>query len=101
MLLVAGEITGLRNEDISGSRVTIFQSINITSGKNENAARTYTLDSHALKILDDQRQMLLNLYQLSPFVFPAENLGNVRQGTYSEAWKRHCKSKGVLHRQVR
>lgn len=94
-----GELIGLRPGDISGSKVRITQSINnygeITKGKNDNARRTYTLDSHALKVLDDQRNMMLGLGQISQYVFSGTNLGYVTQSSFRKAWQRYCIANGI------
>jgi len=94
-----GEFIGLQHEDITGTKVTIGRSINtyneITDGKNENAARTYTLDAHALKILEDQKRMLMKLGKISPYIFPGVDNGHVKQNRIYRSWKRYCESNGI------
>ena len=94
-----GESIALKDSHISGTRITIDESINIynelTHGKNDNAERTYTLDEHAVKIREDQRRMLMGLGQISPYVFPAENLDHATQNQVYKAWKRYCKVNGI------
>lgn len=94
-----GERTALKNSDIIGNKVTISESINdeeeVTPGKNENAQRTYTLDYHAMKVLDDQREMLKRLGWITPYVFPDYDLSYIPQDKFRKHWKRYCKSNGI------
>ena len=94
-----GELVALKNEDIIGSRIKISRSINeyneLTEGKNANAQRTYTLDSHALRVLSDQKKMLMRHKQISPYIFPARDLDHVTQSTYRKSWKRYCAANGI------
>jgi len=94
-----GECVGLRNDDVKSAKVTIQRSINnyseITDGKNENAPRVYMLDDHALSVLEDQRRMLMKLGQISPYVFPGENLDHVKQNRLLRRWKQYCQSNGI------
>jgi integrase len=89
-----GELIGLQNQNINGKKVKITQSINdygeITQGKNRNARRTYTLDDHALKVLQDQKLMLMKMGQISSYVFPDKNLNFIQQYTFRNSWKRYC-----------
>jgi integrase len=94
-----GELLGLRNENIDGSKIKIVQSVNdygqITAGKNKNARRVYKMDYHAEKILEDQRAMLKRLGQISPYVFPDLDLGFITQDRFRRAWKRYCAAHGI------
>ena len=94
-----GEMIGLKEGDIKGSRVTINRSINIrneeTDGKNENAQRTYTLDSHALKVLKEQKHMLTKMGWISPYIFPGYDRKNIKETTLYKAWKRYCAANGI------
>jgi integrase len=96
-----GELIGLHDKDIKGRRVTINRSINIhnevTDGKNENALRTYTLDHHAMQVLEDQKQMLKKLGWISPYVFPGHNRDHIKERTLYNAWKRYCESNGITN----
>lgn len=96
-----GELIGLRRSDIKGSKVTIFQSINIfdeiTQGKNKNARRTYTLDNHALQVLEDQYNMLASLSLLSPYVFPDYDLSHIKEKRLYTAWKRYCADNNITN----
>ena len=69
-----GELCGLRNEDISGTQLTVNRSINginvVTDGKNANARRTIELGAHAMQVLQDQRDYLASTGIVSPWVFP-------------------------------
>lgn len=94
-----GELIGLIHDDIIGSRIKISRSINayneVTSGKNRNARRTYALDEHALKVLSDQKQMLISLGEISPYVFPDKNRDFIKQQTLRKSWKRYCDANGI------
>lgn len=94
-----GELIALQNMNIDDKKVRITQSINergeITQGKNKNARRTYMLDDHALKVLEDQRRMLINLGQISPFVFPAADRGYISQQLFRDSWKRYCGANNI------
>lgn len=72
-----GELCGLQNSDISGDKLTIRRSVNqygeITSGKNKNARRTIVLGKWALRILEQQRDMLKKRHIISKWVFPNES----------------------------
>jgi len=95
-----GELIGLHKDgDINNDRVSINRSINIhgeiTEGKNDNAIRTYTLDRHALRVLDDQMQMLVQLGWISPYLFPGHNRDHIKERTLYNSWKRYCASNGI------
>lgn len=68
---------GLRNEDIVDGVVTIKRSVNaqqeITAGKNDNARRSFALSDAAKAELDAQREMLIGMSIISPWVFPDEH----------------------------
>lgn len=68
-----GELAGLRTEDVRGRILTICRSINssgeITEGKNKNARRTIELTDTAMRVLDDQRDMLRRKGLISPWIF--------------------------------
>jgi len=95
-----GELIALKNENINGARVHISESINkykeVTQGKNRNARRVYTLDKHALKVLADQKRMLIKLGQISPYVFPAKDLGPVREQLLYGRWKKYCEANNIV-----
>lgn len=71
-----GELCGLRNDDIVNGVVTIKRSVNaqqeITDGKNDNARRSFVLSEAAKLELNAQREMLIGLSIVSPWVFPDE-----------------------------
>lgn len=73
-----GELCGLQLADISSDGVvSIKRSVNaqqeITTGKNDNARRTFVLSDAAKNVLSDQKAMLLALGIKSPWAFPDEN----------------------------
>jgi integrase len=94
-----GERTALKPECIKGNKVTIYESINdegnLTPGKNDNARRTYLLDYHAVKVLDDQVSMLQRLGWISAYVFPDYDRGFIPQDKFRKAWKRYCEANGI------
>lgn len=69
-----GELCGLRVEDIGVNSITIRRNINslneITTGKNDNARRTFALTNIARAILTDQKCMLEEKGIVSEWIFP-------------------------------
>jgi len=94
-----GESIALREPHFKDTRIKISESINIynelTHGKNKNATRTYTLDEHAMKIKADQKAMLMEAGQISPYIFPGYNGEHATQSEVYGAWKRYCKANGI------
>lgn len=95
-----GEIVAFKNEHIVGeNRITISESINthneLTGGKNDNAERTYMMGYCARKVYNDQKAMLMMRGEISPYIFPGEDLGYAKQRTVYNAWKRYCKANGI------
>jgi len=90
-----GEVCGFRHTDLKDDRATVYRSINgyqeTTSGKNQNATRTYKLGWCAQWVLECQKRMLIELGQISPFVFPGADLSNAKQDTVYRAWKKYCR----------
>jgi len=85
-----GEVLGLKWADIKEDLVFLRRSINIygevTSGKNDNAIRTFVLPTVAKKIIDEQRA-----YPDDPeYVFP-----RFKEQTYLKRWKRFCEVNGI------
>lgn len=88
-----GEIIGLKWSDIKGQDVNLKRSINVygevTSGKNENARRSFQLTEFSQKVLDDQKEMLKRNGITSKFVFPNEYGENVAERTYALHWRKY------------
>lgn len=80
-----GELAGLEWSDIQGKRVFLQRSLNkdgeITTGKNENARRSFVLTSLAKQELDEQRNWTGNETR----IFGIEN-----QSTFRGRWRRYC-----------
>lgn len=99
-----GELCGLRNEDVDGNILSIHRSINslneITSGKNRNARRTIELTPTAMRVLDDQRDMLRRNGLISPWIFPDQNGELAHPNCIYDQWdtyRRHHGIKSNLH----
>ena len=93
------ELLGLQWKDISGDIVTVRRGINkenkITSGKNENAHRSFKLSAKAKEALEQQKQELVNEYNLSDWVFPWRDGTFTKQNNLYKAWKRYAEHNGI------
>ena len=93
------ELLGLQWGDISGDTITVYRGINrqgeITSGKNENAHRTFKLSSQAQEALAQQRKELADAYIASVWVFPWKDGDFTSQDNLYKAWKRYAKHNGI------
>lgn len=77
-----GEMCGLRWQDISeDGTVSICESYNndrqMTTGKNENARRTFSLNEEAIRALEGQKRLLKEMSIVSPWVFPRQIDGEI------------------------
>lgn len=94
-----GELCGLRNEDIGEESITIRRSINSfreeTTGKNDNARRTFALTPEMKKVLSDQKEHLRQLGIESPWVFP-DQYGEcpVANNVYAQ-WETYRRQHGI------
>lgn len=83
---------GKRNWKVPGRRITISRSINIygaeTTGKNENALRTFILTDLQKDVLDDQRRR--NPPEGDDFVF-----GEMTANKYRKRWEKYCAVNGL------
>lgn len=99
-----GELCGLRNEDVNGNVLTIRRSVNslneITTGKNRNARRTIELTPTAMRVLEDQRQMLRREGLISAWIFCDQNGELAHPNCIYDQWdtyRRHHGIKSNLH----
>ena len=94
-----GELIALRHSNISGRHYALTGSINIhgdlTSGKNENAARSGDLSELALYILEQQRINLARRGITSKWVFPDHDGEAMREKNYYRHWKGYCAYHGI------
>ena len=94
-----GELCGLKNEDVSGNMLTIRRSVNslneITMGKNRNARRTIELTSTALRVLEDQREMLRHKGLISPWIFCDQDGDLARPNCIYGQWDTYRKHHGI------
>lgn len=94
-----GELCGLRHEDIGEHSITIRRSINSfreeTSGKNDNARRTFALTAEMKNVLEDQKKHLESLGIESPWVFP-DQYGErpVANNVYGQ-WETYRRQHGI------
>lgn len=84
-----GELLGLEWSDIRGRDVSLKRSYNrygeTTTGKNDNAIRTFTMTESAYKELQAQRQ-------INPF---GRVFGDITQCAYKCAWNRYSAHNGL------
>lgn len=94
-----GELCGLRVEDIGEKAITIRRNINslkeVTTGKNDNARRTFAITNTARKILEDQRQMLEEKGIVSPWVFPDKYGERPDPNAVYDQWATYRKQHGI------
>lgn len=94
-----GEIIGLQRKDISGKVVRINRAVNYygetTSGKNDNARRTFELSPIAEQILKDQLVFMARCGIVSPYVFPSSTGECTKQQTYAKHLKRFCEQHNI------
>lgn len=93
------ELCGLQFDDIDGEYITIRRGINargeITSGKNENARRTFKMNSVALSVLKSQIDMLDDYRLVLTWVFPQEDGRPTSEQIYYRRFKAFCKYNGI------
>lgn len=98
-----GELAHLQDKrDIVGNKCFIRGAYNVhgeeTAGKTKNAQRKYTLPQIALRVIEDQRQMLKEAGVISPYLFPGQNGKNLAYPTYRSHWQRYRDYNGISHR---
>lgn len=94
-----GEVIGLTHRDIDGNICTIHGSINKfaerTSGKNENALRSFVIPPLGLKILADQATYMSLLNIRSKYIFPDAYGEAPSQQVYWKHWNSYRKYNGI------
>lgn len=97
-----GEMCGLMETDLQENICMINRAINVhgevTSGKNENALRSYFIPRLGLEILEDQKAMLKKEGVISPYIFPAPDCDHFNQQTYYKHWVRFRDYNGISKR---
>ncbi len=96
-----GELCGLKTSDLNGNVLTVRRSINSeqeeTRGKTENSARFFVLNSHALRVLQEQRRMLIKAGVFSPvWLFPDEDGGRLDSNRLYDKWATYRKQHGIV-----
>ncbi len=94
-----GEILGLQQSDIFRSTIHIQRSVNIygeiTSGKNDNARRSFELSPMAVKVLQQQLDYLKSEFIKTPWVFCGADGKPPREEYYARRLKRFCEYNGI------
>ena len=93
------ELLGLQWGDIKGDTISVNRGINrqneITSGKNENAHRTFKLSAQAQKALTGQKRFVSDMCVQSVWVFPWKDGSFTSQDNLYKAWKRYAKHNNI------
>ena len=96
-----GELRGIEKKDIRAMDVSIKRSINIdnelTTGKNDNARRTFRLSQRARDEVDAQLAMLKQSGVVSPYLFPNKEGDAIGYDHFCRAWVRYCEENGIPH----
>lgn len=94
-----GECYGLKWSDLDGSTLHINRAFNalkeVTTGKNENAARSFVLSKRALAELEEQREMLKQRGIVSPWIFPTTRGVMPSQNAAYMQWNRYKQANGL------
>lgn len=94
-----GEILGLKWSDVVGSRVFLRRAINVhgeeTTGKNENARRSFTLTPIAQAVIEAQREQQRALNISSEWVFTDSDGEQPSEDRYYRHWVAYCKHNGI------
>ena len=98
-----GELCGLRWQDISNDHtVALCESFNndrqMTTGKNENARRTFKLNEEAIRALQAQKTLMKENRIISKWVFPRHLDGEIStQQKILRAFHKFCEHNGIAH----
>lgn len=94
-----GEILGLQWRDIKKGTIRLKRSVNVygetTQGKNQNAKRSFALNSLSQEILTEQAAMLEGKGIESEYVFPDESGERLTQSGYYKRWVRYREYNGI------
>lgn len=89
-----GELAGLKWSDIKDGTVHLCRSINnlgeTTTGKNQNARRSFALNAFTAAILDEQKKQLAELEIDSDYVFCNKHGEPLSSMYYYDRWKKYC-----------
>lgn len=95
----SGELCGFRRDDFDGRTLTIRHTINsfreTRDGKNDNALRVIPLTSYALKVLQDQFDMLDRLGIHSPWIFPDKDGQQMHPHKMYQRWIYYARPHGI------
>jgi integrase len=79
--------------DINGDTVYLSRAINVhkevTTGKNENAIRSFVLTKTAKQILEKQKQLQEDMNIQTPYVFTTKFGDPILERNYLKHWKRY------------
>lgn len=94
-----GELCGLKTEDVQGNVLSVKRAVtafnDISAGKNANAQRTIELTPTAMKVLEDQKEMLAEKGIISPWLFcDADGEMPSPMGVYDQ-WRRYRSDHGI------
>ena len=94
-----GELAGLKDDDIAGNTCVVNRAINkydeVTTGKNDNAKRTFTIPQIGMQVLAEQRQALKRAKIISPHIFPAMDGTHLSQNVYYKRWVKYRDTNGI------
>lgn len=94
-----GEICGLSIADVKDDYLSIKRSYNarreMTKGKNDNARRTFKLNSVAVSVLNDQLKMLSETTFRQKWLFPTEDGDITPEQTYYRRLNNYCEHNGI------
>jgi integrase len=88
-----GELIGLKWSDCDGNTVNLSRAINVfkevTTGKNENAKRSFVLTQTAKQILEKQKQLQDDMNIQTQYVFTDKFGEPILERNYLKHWKRY------------
>ncbi len=95
-----GELAGLKWEDIKDGTVYLRRSINsygeVTTGKNQNARRNFSLNIFTSAILEEQKRSLKEREIVSEYVFCDKWGEPVKSSNYYKRWNIYRKYNNIL-----
>ena len=95
-----GEVLGLKWSDFKNNTLHLKRSLNaygeITSGKNDNARRSFYLTEFANAILASQKELLKSLgISSNDYVFCNKYCDPIKQNNYYKHWVKYCEVNGI------